>query len=61
MPASVPYDDYLIELLGNPQRAKAYLEAAREDADPRVFMMALRNVTQARGFSGVAKSTLTSG
>ncbi len=43
----------------NQRRAKAYLNAALEDGDPRVFLLALRNVAQARGFSKVAaKSTL---
>ena len=59
MPKSVPYDDYLIESLKNQRRANAYLNAALEDDDPRVFLMALRSVAQARGFSKVAaKSTL---
>jgi probable addiction module antidote protein len=59
MPRSVAYDAFLIESLKNQRRAKAYLNAALEDGDPRVFLMALRNVTQARGFSKVAaKSTL---
>jgi DNA-binding phage protein len=48
VPASVPYDDYLIESLKNQRRAEAYLNAALEDHDPRVFLMALRNVAQAR-------------
>jgi len=35
------------------------LNAALEDDDPRVFLLALRNVAQARGFSEVAaKSSL---
>jgi len=51
MPASVPYDDYLIESLKNQRRAKAYLIAALEDGDLRIFLTALRNVAQARGFS----------
>lgn len=51
MPTSVPYDDYLIEALKNQRRAKAYLNAALEDGNPRVFLMALRNVAQARGCS----------
>jgi probable addiction module antidote protein len=59
MPRSVAYDDYLIESLKNQRRAKAYLNAALEDDDPRVFLLALRNVAQARGFAKVAaKSTL---
>ena len=49
MPRSVPYDDYLIESLKNQRRAKAYLNAALEDGDPRVFLLALRNVAKARG------------
>ena len=59
MPTSVPYDDYLIESLKDPRRAKAYLNAALEDDDdPHVFQMALRNVAQARGITWVAaKST----
>jgi DNA-binding phage protein len=51
VPASVPYDDYLLESLKNQRRAKAYLNAALEDDDPRVFLMALRNIAQAHGFS----------
>jgi DNA-binding phage protein len=54
----VPYDDYLIELLKNERRGKAYLDAALEDDDTRVFQMALRNVAQARGITRIAaKST----
>jgi len=49
MPRSVPYDDYLIESLKNQRRAKAYLNAGLEDGDPRVFLLALRNVGKARG------------
>lgn len=59
MPGSVPYDDYLIPALKNRRRAKAYLNAALEDSDPQVFLLALRNVAQAHGFSDVAaKSSL---
>jgi probable addiction module antidote protein len=59
MPRSVPYDDYLIGSLKNQRRAKAYLNAALEDGDTRVFLLALRNVAKARGFSTLAtKSTL---
>ena len=50
MPASVPYDNYLIESLKNQRRAEAYLTAALEDGDPRVVLMALRNVAQALGY-----------
>jgi DNA-binding phage protein len=47
----VPYDDYLIESLKNQRRAKAYLDAALEDDDPRVFMMALRNAIRTHELS----------
>ena len=59
MPRSVPYDDYLIESLKDRRRAEAYLNAALEEDDPRVFLLALRNVAQARGMSKLAaKSSL---
>ena len=59
--ASVPYEDTLIDSLQDPEEAAAFLEAALEDADQAVLMLALRQVAQARG--GVAavarKATLT--
>ena len=54
MPRSVPYDDYLIELLKDRRRAEGYLKAALEENNPRVFLLALRNVAQAYGVSKVA-------
>jgi probable addiction module antidote protein len=54
MPRSVPYDDYLIESLKDGRLAEAYLNAALEDDDSRVFLLALRNVAQARGMSKLA-------
>ena len=54
MPRSVSYDEYLIGSLKDSRRAEAYLKAALEDDDPRVFLLALRNVAQARGVSNVA-------
>jgi probable addiction module antidote protein len=54
VPASVPYDDYLIKSLKDRRRAEAYLNAALEEDDPRVFLLALRNVAQARGMSKLA-------
>ena len=59
--ASVPYEDTLIESLKDPEEAAAYLEAALEDGNQAVLMLALRQVAKARG--GVAaiarKSKLT--
>jgi len=57
---SANYDEYLIESLKNSRRAKAYLNAALEDSDPRVFLLALRNVAQARGISKVAAQSALS-
>lgn len=54
MARSVSYDDYLIESLKDRRLAEAYLKAALEETDPRVFLLALRNVAQARGMSKVA-------
>jgi probable addiction module antidote protein len=53
MPRSASYDDYLIESLKDHLLAKEYLKAALED-DPRVFLLALRNVAQANGVSKAA-------
>jgi probable addiction module antidote protein len=33
----------------DPREAEGYLKAALEDEDPRVFLLALRNVAEARG------------
>ena len=54
MPRSVPYEDYLINLLKNRREAEAYLNAALEDSDPRVFLLALRDLAKAQGISSVA-------
>ena len=53
MPASASYDDLLKKMLKDEDRALAYLNAALEEDDPRLFLIALRNVAQAQG--GVAK------
>lgn len=57
----VPYEDWLTRRLGDPKEAAAYLEAAIEDGDQGVLMLALRHVAQARGgIASVArKSKLT--
>ena len=54
MARSVSYDEYLIDLLKNRRRAEAYLKAVLEEDDPRVFLLALRNVAQAHGLGKVA-------
>lgn len=55
-PAAAPslsYEDSLIESLKDRKQAAAYLEAAIEDGDQAVLMLALRHVAQAQG--GVAE------
>jgi probable addiction module antidote protein len=54
MARSVPYDDYLIDSLKDWRRAEAYLKAALEEDDPRVFLLAPRNLARACGIGKVA-------
>ncbi len=49
MPRSISYDGYLTERLADPKQAEGYLNAALADGDPRVFLLALRHVAEARG------------
>jgi DNA-binding phage protein len=46
---SRPYKEFLYERLENPEEAAAYLNAALEDEDPTVFLIALRDIAQANG------------
>lgn len=50
---TISYNEHLFERLKNPKEAAAYLNAALEDEDPRVFLVALKDVTEAHG--GMAK------
>ena len=59
MPRSAPYDDLLMDMLKDEERALAYLNAALDEQDPRLFLIALRNVTRAQG--GVATVAARSG
>ena len=43
------YQEDLIESLKNPREAAAYLNAAMEEDDRAVFLLALRNVAEAHG------------
>lgn len=54
-PATVKYVDGLKESLKDPEEAAAYLDAALEDGDQEVFLLALRDVAEARGLSAVAQ------
>jgi probable addiction module antidote protein len=56
---SIPWHDVLIKRLKkDPLEAAMYLTVALEDEDPRMFLMALRNVADAYGgITRIAKST----
>ena len=49
MPEIYSYQEDLIESLKDPCEAAAYLNAAIEEGDRAVFLLALRNVAEARG------------
>ena len=46
---SLPYEEELYQWLQDRDNAAAYLTAAIEDGDREGFLLALRNVAQARG------------
>jgi probable addiction module antidote protein len=48
MTRSKRYQDELLEALQDPEEAQAYLNAALEDGDSEVFLLALRDVAEAR-------------
>jgi probable addiction module antidote protein len=52
------YEDGLKASLTNPEEAAAYLNAALEENDQEVFLLALRDIAEARGFSQVAQNAL---
>lgn len=51
------YEDGLKAALTNPEEAAAYLNAALEENDQAVFLLALRDIAEARGFSHIAQKT----
>ncbi len=53
------YQDSLLEALQDPDEAAEYLNAALEDGDHEVFLLALRNIAQARlgGMANLAEAT----
>jgi len=54
---SVSYDAGLQEDLVDPVEAAAYLNAALEDGNQEVFLMALRDVAKAHGLTRLARET----
>ncbi|OGQ99565.1 MAG: putative addiction module antidote protein [Deltaproteobacteria bacterium RIFOXYD12_FULL_55_16] len=61
MTKKTTYQNDLIEALKDPCEAAAYLNAAMEDGDREVFLLALRNVAEANGGVGAvaAKADLS--
>jgi len=47
------YHDWLIQKLNDPEESAEYLNAALEDGDKEMFLVALKNVAEAHG--GMAK------
>ncbi len=54
---TVRYEDGLLADLTDPVEAAAYLNAAIEAGDQQMFLLALRDVTEARKISHVARET----
>lgn len=46
------YKEHLLQQLQDPQEAAAYLNAALQDDDPHVFLLALRDIAEALGGMG---------
>ena len=51
------YEDNLKESLANPVEAAEYLNAALEDGSQEVFLMALKDIANAKGVSEIARET----
>ena len=46
------YKEHLLEQLQDPKEAAAYLNAALYDDDPHAFLLALRDIAEAKGGMG---------
>lgn len=56
--SSGDFEEYVIDSLkDDPRLASAYLNAAIADGDISVFLLALGQITKARGMSSVSKAT----
>ena len=51
------YEDGLKAALTDPEEAAAYLNAALAENDQEIFLLALRDLAEARGFSQIAQDT----
>ncbi len=54
----VRYEDGLQASLADPDEAAAYLDAAFAENDRVLFLLALREIVEVRGFSQIAQATL---
>jgi probable addiction module antidote protein len=52
---STSYREGLIKDLADPEEAAAYLNAALEDGSQKVFLMALRDIAEAKGMARLSK------
>ncbi len=57
-PRSASYREWLLKTLADEQRAQAYLTMAIEEGDPKMLLVALRNVAEAQG--GLSKAAARS-
>ena len=55
MKKSTAYQPDLIDNLRNPRESEAYLNAALEENDPELFLLALRNVAEALRGDGTTR------
>jgi len=55
--ASVSYREGLLKDLTDPEEAAAYLNAALEESSQEAFLLALRDVANARGLTSLARET----
>jgi probable addiction module antidote protein len=55
--AAVDYKHGLLDALSDPEEAAEYLNAALEEGSQEVFLMALRDIAEARGFSNIARKS----
>lgn len=53
--ASTSYREGLIKDLTDPKEAAAYLNAALEDGSQEVFLMALRDIAEAKGMAQLSR------
>jgi probable addiction module antidote protein len=51
------YEDGLHAALQNPEEAAAYLNAALEENEQEIFLLSLRDIADAHGFSQLAQDT----